>query len=113
MIGMRPAMTSLSDTDAPAACTKEMLALERSRNSSPVRCDWPPRLVAPNSIPPGVLLASAISSATLATGTSLLTATAIGCSPTMPIGTNAVCRLTVILPSCSTGRTVKVEACDT
>ena len=100
MIGMRPAITSLSDTAAPAACTNEMLALERSRNSSPVRCAWPPRLVAPNSMPSWVLLASAISSATLFAGTSLLTAIAIGCSPTMPIGANVLCRSTGILPSC-------------
>ena len=111
MIGMRPAITSLSDAAAPAACTNEMFALERSRNSSPVRCAWPPRLVAPNSMPPWVLLASAISSATLLAGTSLLTATAIGCSPTMPIGANVFCRSNGILPSCWIGSTVKVEAC--
>ena len=68
MIGMRPAITSFTVTAAPAACTNEMLAFERSRNSSPVRCAWPPRLVAPNSMPPCVLLASAISSATLLAG---------------------------------------------
>ena len=58
MIGMRPAMTSLSDTAAPAACTNDMFTLALSRNSSPVRCAWPPRLVAANSMPSLVLLAS-------------------------------------------------------
>ena len=32
-------------------------------------------------------------------------------TPTMPIGTNAVWRFTDILPSCSIGSTVKVDAC--
>jgi hypothetical protein len=45
--------------------------------------------------------------------TSLLTDSAIGCSPTIPIGVNAVARFTGLLPSCSIGRTVKVDACDT
>ena len=112
MIGMRPATTSFTDTAAPAACTNEMLAFERSRNNSPVRCAWPPRLVAANSMPPWVLLASAISSATLFAATSLLTATEIGCSPIMPIGANVFIRSNGILPSCCTGRTLKVEACD-
>ena len=106
MIGMRPAITSLSDAAAPAAWTNEMLALDLSRNSSPVRCDCPPRLVAPNSMPCGVLLARSINSFTLLAGMSLFTATAIGCSPTMPIEVNAVCRSTGILPSCWIGSTV-------
>ena len=88
-----------------------MFTLPRSRNSSPVRCDWPPRLVAANSMPPGVLLTSAISSATLLAGMSLLTATAIGCSPTKPTGMNALSRSTGILSFCVIGRTVKVDAC--
>jgi hypothetical protein len=67
-------------------------------------------LVAPNSIPSCVLLARAISSATLLAGTSLLTAIAIGCSPTMPTGANAFCRSNGILPSCMIGSTVQVEA---
>ena len=72
------------------------------RSDAPVRRGWWRR----TACRPSILLASAISSATLLAGTSLFTATAIGCSPIMPIGANVFIRSNGILPSCWTGRTL-------
>ena len=86
MIGIRPVMTSLMEDAAPAACTKVMSRPVRMRNSSPVRCDCPPRFEAANSMPPDVRWIRAINSAKVFGPSDGVTATAIGCTPTKPMG---------------------------